>query len=102
MAKRASKSVNKSQKVRDILTEKGIDTSNKVIMDALKSQGITIGAAQVSNVKAAVRAKQGMNGARQRGSASGDQAILNAFRFVRSVGGLAAARKALDEVAALR
>ncbi len=103
MAKRGPRKVNKSQKIRDVLTEKGIDSSPSMVMALLKEKGVSVSAAQVSNVKAAMRLKaSGMNGAKVRGGASSDDAIVNAIRFVRSVGSLAAARKALEEVAAIR
>lgn len=103
MAKKARRRVNKSQKIRDVLLgEQGIDASPKAVMEILKASKISVTAAQVSNVKAALRLKQGKNGARPRGGATGDQALLSAFQFVRSVGSLSAARKALEEVASLR
>lgn len=102
MAKRTRRGVNKSQKIRDVLTEKGIE-SPKEVMELLKTQGIKVSAAQVSNVKAAMRGKQAPSGAGKRAAAAGgEQALLSAFRFVKSVGGLSAARKALDEVSSLR
>ena len=106
----AKRKTNKSEAIRVYLQDHP-DAGPKDVRTALKKKGITVQSALVSNVKAALRRQAGgekltLNG-RRRGRPSKaslvnvDDLIL-ARELCRRVGGIDAARVALDAIAKLQ
>lgn len=106
----AKRKVNKSEAIREYLTGRP-DAGPKEVGTALKKKGITVQPALVSNVKAALRRKANgdvlqLNG-RRRGRPSKASMVnvndlLLAREFCHRVGGLAAARRAIEALAKLQ
>lgn len=95
--------INKAEKIRETLEKLGADARTKDVIATLKAQKITVAAAQVSNIKAALRgpkkAKRGHNGHGDLISLAGLQA---AKKLVESLGSVEAAQKALGVFAKLQ
>lgn len=101
----AKRKVNKAAKIREYLSEHGLDTSPKDVMADLKAKRINVSPAQVSNVKTSMRggkpaSKPGRPA--KRGSAVDLDALMEANRFVKQAGGIESAKRALDTLAKLQ
>ena len=111
MAKKKASQVNKSEAVRKVLA-KSPNLSPKEIVEKLKSTGVKVTPAYVSNVKS--QSKKGRRGrpvaskGRRRGTnghATGElisiDALKQARELIENAGGVDKAKKALDVVADL-
>ncbi len=99
----AKRRVNKAQIIRDYLSEHGMDTLPKDIIDNLKSRRIRVSAAQVSNIKTELRGGRAKTSRARKAAGGLDlDSLLEAKRYVESAGGIDAAKQALDALEKLQ
>jgi hypothetical protein len=94
-------SVSKAQAIRDEFSAQGIDARPKDIISTLKSKGVTVSSAQVSNIKATFGKKPGRKG---RGASNGTlsvETLLETKKLAERIGGIDVARRALEALARL-
>ena len=104
MARRAGRGkVNKAQAIRDVLKTMGNDAAPKDVIAQLATQKIEVSAAQVSNVKADIRRKEGgfMPLGRGKGALT-LESLKEAKHLADKLGGVDQARRALEALASLR
>jgi len=101
MAKKAG--VNKSQAIRDALGEHPRKPPREIV-EILKGKGIAVSAQYVSMVKSSMKGKRKAKTVKVRklGRAGSLGSLAAAVEFIRTAGGLAAAKSALEAVEAIK
>jgi hypothetical protein len=98
--------VNKAQAIRDEFGVQGADARPRDVRAVLLERGIKVSSAQVSNIKASLRGK-GVKKGRRRAVAGSNGAVsvaalLEAKRLAKRMGGVEAAKRALDVLVRLQ
>ncbi|HVU90535.1 MAG TPA: hypothetical protein VHD36_24650 [Pirellulales bacterium] len=91
-------SVNKAQAIRDEFSSQGMETRPKDIIASLKSKGIDVSSAQVSNIKATFgrpRRGHGANGALS------VELLMEAKKLADRLGGIDVTRRAIEALSKL-
>lgn len=106
MAKKAagrgkSGSVNKAQAIRDEFSSQGIGARPKDIIATLKSKGIAVSSAQVSNIKATFGQPKGTRGRHGANGVLSVDLLVEAKKLADRLGGIEVTRRALDALAKL-
>jgi hypothetical protein len=96
-----SKGTNKTQAVRDYLKSHKTAKSAEVV-DALAKQGITITSNYVGNIKATHNKRRGVVKKAVANGQIGVPEIKSALAFIKSIGSVAAAKKALEVAQEIR
>jgi hypothetical protein len=96
--------INKSQAIREKLSDLGEEARPRDIIAALKSEGVVVSPALVTNVVTRIRRAADQTGdgrVHARSASVSLEALIEAKRFVRCTGSLKAARAALEALARL-
>ena len=96
--------INKSQAIREKLTDLGDEARPRDIIAALKSDGVVVSPALVTNVVTRIKRAADQTGDGKMHGRSANvslEALIGAKRFVRCAGSLKAARAALEALARL-
>lgn len=104
---RSSSGVNKAQEIRDQFAALGADARPKDVIAALTAKGVKVSSAQVSNIKSKLGGKRrGKPGRKPAHSSSNGAvslaALLDAKRLAQKMGGVEAAKRALDVLVRLQ
>jgi hypothetical protein len=104
--RRKRSGVNKAQAIRDQFAVLGAGARPKDVIAALAEKGIKVSSAQVSNIKSGLRGKRKKKGGRRaQTSVNGAvslAALLEAKRLAKRMGGVEAAKRALDVLVRLQ
>ena len=107
---RSQSGVNKAQAIRDEFGVQGANARPKDVIAALAAKGIKVSSAQVSNIKSKLGGKPRRKAGRKAHSSSSSSsngavslaALLDAKRLAQKMGGLEAAKRALDVLVRLQ
>ena len=94
----------KAQAIRDEFSSRGASARPKDVIAALKSKGVVVSSAQVSNIKASLGKKKRGRKAAAAHSSNGMislDILVEAKKLAARIGGIDAARKALDALSKL-
>jgi len=99
----ARKKVNKAEQIRQVLGTMGMDAAPKDVMAALAAKRIKVSAAQVSNIKAALRGGTSSKRGHGRGTTNGTLTMSDLLAAKKLAGqiGLEKAREAIEALAKL-
>ena len=99
--KRRPRSSSKAQAIRDELAAQGPKARPKDVIAVLESKGISVSSAQVSNIKATLRNHKAGRKSRGVNGALSLESLVEAKKLADRLGGVEAARYAIEALAKL-
>ncbi len=93
---------NKAQLIRDAFKKLGIDAAAKDVQSFAESQGASVAAAQISNLRTKLKGAPTSKGAKTKNGALTAEDLVQARHMADKVGGVARAKELLDILAKLQ